>query len=253
MLLTYLFIFVSGAVIGSFLNVCIHRLPAEKSVVSPSSHCPQCRTPIRFYDNIPILSFLLLRGRCRVCGTPISVQYILIEIMNGAGYALIAWKFGLYTETVFYALLFSALLTASVIDLYHQIIPDVITIPGIIIGLAASAFILPPGIKSAFFGALLGGGLFFIIAVVSRGGMGGGDIKLIAMIGSFLGLTDVLITIVLSSFIGSVVGILMMVMFGKGRKYKIPFGPFLAIGGIMSLFFKTEILEWYLGMDLWRY
>ena len=253
MLLTYLFIFVSGAVIGSFLNVCIHRLPAEKSVVSPSSHCPKCRTPIRFYDNIPILSFLLLRGRCRVCGTPISVQYILIEIMNGAGYALIAWKLGLYTETVFYALLFSALLTASIIDLYHQIIPDVITIPGIIIGLAASGFILPPGIKSAFFGALLGGGLFFIIAVVSRGGMGGGDIKLIAMIGSFLGLTDVLITIVLSSFIGSVVGILMMVMFGKGRKYKIPFGPFLAIGGIMSLFFKTEILEWYLGMDLWRY
>ena len=253
MLLTYLFIFVLGAVIGSFLNVCIHRLPAEISVASPPSNCPQCRTPIKFYDNIPILSFILLRGRCRVCGTPISVQYILIEIINGAVYAVIAWKFGLYTETVFYALLFSALLTASVIDLYHQIIPDVITLPGIIIGLAASGFILPSGIKSAFFGALLGGGLFFVIAVASRGGMGGGDIKLIAMIGSFLGLTDVLITIVLSSFIGSVVGILMMVMFGKGRKYKIPFGPFLAIGGIMSLFFKTEILEWYLGMDLWRY
>src|SRR4030065_2764552 len=232
MLLTYLFIFVSGAVIGSFLNVCIHRLPAEKSVVSPSSHCPQCRTPIKFYDNIPILSFILLRGRCRVCGTPISVQYILIEIINGAVCAVIAWKFGLYTEPVFYALLFAALLTARVIDLYHQIIPDVITLPGIIIGLAASGFILPSGIKSAFFGALLGGGLFFIIAVVSRGGMGGGDIKLIAMNGCFLGLTDVLITIVLSSFIGSVVGILMMIMFGKVRKYQIPIGPFLDICGI---------------------
>ncbi len=253
MLLTYLFIFVTGAVIGSFLNVCIHRLPAEQSIVSPSSHCPHCKTPIKLYDNIPILGFLLLRGRCRVCGAPISVQYILIELMNGAGYAVIAWKFGFYTETVFYALLFSALLTASVIDVYHQIIPDVITIPGIIIGLAASAFILPSGIKSSLSGILLGGGLFFIIAVISRGGMGGGDIKLIAMIGAFLGLTDVLITIVLSSFIGSIVGIFMMVIFGKGRKYKIPFGPFLAIGGIMSLFFKPEILEWYLGMDLWRY
>src|SRR3990172_4476484 len=123
MLLTFLFIFVLGDVIGSFLNVCIHRLPAEQSVVSPSSHCPLCRTPIKFYDNIPILSFLLLRCRCRVCGTPISVQYILIEIINGAGFAVIAWQFGLYTETAFYALLFSALLTASIIDLYHQIIP----------------------------------------------------------------------------------------------------------------------------------
>ncbi|OHE55338.1 MAG: hypothetical protein A2Z47_13535 [Thermodesulfovibrio sp. RBG_19FT_COMBO_42_12] len=253
MLLTFLFIFVLGAVIGSFLNVCIHRLPAEQSVVSPPSHCPQCRTPIKFYDNIPILSFLLLRGRCRGCGTPISVQYILIELINGAGYVVIAWKFGFNTETAFYSLLFSALLTASVIDLYHQIIPDFITIPGIIIGLAASAAILPSGIKSAFFGTLLGGGLFFVIAVASRGGMGGGDIKLIAMIGSFLGLTDVLITIVLSSFIGSLVGIFLMLIFGKGRKYKIPFGPFLAIGGIMSLFFKTEIIEWYFGMDLWRY
>ena len=253
MLLTYLFIFVLGAVIGSFLNVCIHRLPAEISVASPPSNCPQCRTPIKFYDNIPILSFLLLRGRCRGCGTPISVQYILIELINGAGYVVIAWKFGFNTETAFYSLLFSALLTASVIDLYHQIIPDFITIPGIIIGLAASAAILPSGIKSAFFGTLLGGGLFFVIAVASRGGMGGGDIKLIAMIGSFLGFTDVLITIVLSSFIGSLVGIFLMLIFGKGRKYKIPFGPFLAIGGIMSLFFKTEIIEWYFGMDLWRY
>src|SRR4030067_2786201 len=118
MLLTYIFIFVIGAAVGSFLKVCIHRLPAEQSIVSPASNCPQCRIPIKIYDNIPILSFLLLRGRCRVCGTPISVQYILIELINGAGYAVIAWKFGFYTETAFYALLFSSLLTASVIDLY---------------------------------------------------------------------------------------------------------------------------------------
>ena len=182
MLLTYIFIFVIGAAVGSFLNVCIHRLPAEQSIVSPSSNCPQCRIPIKIYDNIPILSFLLLRGRCRGCGTPISVQYILIELINGAAFVVIAWKFGFNTGTAFYALLFSALLTASVIDLYHQIIPDVITIPGIIIGLAASAVILPSGIKSAFFGTLLGGGLFYLIAVASRGGMGGWDIKIIVTV-----------------------------------------------------------------------
>ena len=251
MLLTYLFIFIIGAVIGSFLNVCIHRLPAEQSIVTPASHCPHCNKYIKFYDNIPILSFLLLRGRCRYCSVSISVQYLLVELINGAGYTVIAWKLGLNADSAFYALLFSSLLVISVIDLYHQIIPDVITIPGIIIGLIASAFILPSGIKGAIFGTLLGGGIFFVIAVVSRGGMGGGDIKLIAMIGSFLGLTDVLLTIILSSFIGSVVGVFMVIAFGKGRKYKIPFGPFLSIGGIISLFFKTKIIEWYLGMDLW--
>ncbi len=251
MLLTYLFIFVLGAIIGSFLNVCIHRLPTEQSIVTPASNCPLCKTPIKFYDNIPILSYILLRGKCRHCGTPIPIQYILIELINGAGYTVIAWKLGLNTDSAFYALLFSALLAVSVIDLYHQIIPDVITIPGIIIGLMASGFILPSGIKDAIFGTLFGGGIFFIIALVSRGGMGGGDIKLIAMIGSFLGLTDVLLTIILSSFIGSVVGVFLMIAFGKGRKYKIPFGPFLSIGGIISLFFKTKIIEWYLGMDLW--
>ena len=252
MLLSYLFIFIIGASIGIFLNVCVHRLPGHQSIITPASHCPDCKAPIRFYDNVPILSYPLLRGRCRVCGNPISIQYISVEVINGAAYVLITWKLGLSAGSLFYAPLFSALLVISVIDLYHKIIPDVITIPGIIIGLLASAFILPSGIKGAILGALLGSSLFFIIAVVSRGGMGGGDIKLIAMIGSFLGLTDVLITIILSSFIGSVVGILMMVFFGKSRKYMIPFGPFLSIGGIISLFFKTEIVEWYIGLNLWR-
>ena len=132
MLLIYLFIFVIGAVIGSFLNVCIHRLPAEQSIVTPASHCPHCNTYIKFYDNIPILSFLLLRGKCRYCSASISVQYLLVELINGAGYVLIAWKLGLTTDSAFYALLFSSLLVVSVIDLYHQIIPDVITIPGLL-------------------------------------------------------------------------------------------------------------------------
>ena len=252
MTLTYLFIFILGAVIGSFLNVCIYRLPAQQSVITPPSNCPNCHTPIRFYDNMPILSFLLLRGRCRTCGTPISAQYILVEILNGAGYMLIIWKFGLSLESALYAILFSSLLVASAIDLYHRIIPDVITIPGIIAGLLASAFILPSGIKDSIAGTLLGGSIFFIVAVASRGGMGGGDIKLIAMIGAFLGWPNVIITIILSSFLGSLVGIFMMIFFGKGRKYPVPFGPFLAIGGIISLFFDKEIIGWYLGMNLWN-
>ena len=250
MTLTCLFIFILGAVIGSFLNVCIYRLPLEQSIVTPGSHCPNCKSPIKFYDNIPVISFLILRGRCRSCGTPISFQYVLVEILNGIGYLLIILKFGFIIESAFYAILFSALLIVSVIDIYFKIIPDVITLPGIIAGLFASAFILPTGIKGSVIGALLGGSIFFIIAVVSRGGMGGGDIKLIAMIGAFLGWMDVIITIILSSFIGSVVGIALMIYLGKGRKYPVPFGPFLSLGGILSLFFNREIIEWYIGMSL---
>ncbi|MBI5096615.1 MAG: prepilin peptidase, partial [Nitrospirae bacterium] len=245
------FIFILGAVIGSFLNVCIYRLPLQQSIISPSSHCPHCHIPVKFYDNIPILSFLLLRGKCSSCGNPRSVQYMLVEILNAASYALILWRFGLSVESAIYAALFSSLLVASVIDLHHRIIPDVITIPGTIAGLLASAFILPGGIKGSVIGTLVGSGIFFIAAVASRGGMGGGDIKLIAMLGSFLGWINVIITIILSSFIGSLVGILMMIFLGKGRKYPIPFGPFLAVGGIISLFFHDEIVAWYLGMNLW--
>ena len=251
MTLDYIFIFIIGAVIGSFLNVCIHRLPAQQSIITPASHCPHCSTPIKFYDNIPILSFLLLRGRCRSCGSRISIQYISVEILNGMGYIFIAWRFGLSAESALYAILFSALIVASVIDLRYKIIPDVITIPGIIVGLLSSALILPTGIKGSIAGALLGGIIFFIAAVASRGGMGGGDIKLIAMIGAFLGWINVIITIILSSFIGSIVGIFVMILLGKGRKYPVPFGPFLSIGGIISLFFHREIIEWYIGMNLW--
>lgn len=250
MILTSFFIFISGAVIGSFLNVCIYRLPLGQSVITPGSHCPHCKSPIRFYDNIPVISFIILRGRCRSCGTPISFQYVIVEVLNGIGYILIALKFGFTVEAALYALLFSALLIVSVIDIYFKIIPDIITLPGIITGLIASAFILPAGIKGSVIGALLGSSIFFIIAVVSRGGMGGGDIKLIAMIGAFLGWMGVIITIILSSFIGSVAGITLMIFLGKGRKYPVPFGPFLSLGGILSLFFNREIIEWYIGMSL---
>lgn len=250
MTLFYFFIFFIGASIGSFLNVCIYRLPLKQSIVSPPSHCPVCNTPIRFYDNIPVLSFIILGGKCRTCRTPISVQYVSVEIFNAIGYIFLFREFGPSPEFIIYALFFSSLVVLSVIDLYYKILPDVITIPGIILGITLSAFILSTGLKNSIVGALIGGGLFYIVAVVSRGGMGGGDIKLIAMIGAFLGWRDVIITIMLASFTGAVVGVMMMIFLGKGRKYAIPFGPFLALGGMISMFFSEAIIEWYLGTTL---
>ncbi|MBI5192016.1 MAG: prepilin peptidase [Nitrospirae bacterium] len=255
MTLFYLFIFMIGASIGSFLNVCIYRLPLEQSIVSPPSHCPVCNTPIRFYDNIPVLSFIILGGRCRTCRTPISVQYVSVEIFNAVGYIFLFREFGLSPTFIIYAIFFSSLVVLSVIDLYYKILPDIITIPGIILGLISSSLILSTGFKSSLVGLLIGGGLFYIVSVgslviLNREGMGGGDVKLIAMIGAFLGWRDVIVTIMLASLIGSIVGIFMMIFFGKDRKYQIPFGPFLALGGMISMFFSEAIIEWYLGITL---
>lgn len=244
--------FALGAIIGSFLNVCIVRLPWGGSVVSPGSHCPACATKIRAIDNIPILSYLFLLGRCRSCRSRISPRYPLVEALNAAGYVLLLHVFGPIWPTVIYALLYSALLVVTFIDLEHQIIPDKITLPGMVLGLIFSATVLPVGWRDAFFGLFLGGALFWGLAVVSewwfgQEGMGGGDIKLIAMIGAFLGWRDVLLTIFLAALIGSVGGIAAMLIQGKGwrSKYQIPFGPYLAAGALIALFCDSEILAWY--------
>ena len=240
-----------GAMVGSFLNVCIYRLPRGESIVWPGSRCPSCQAPIPAYDNIPILSFLVLLGRCRRCRAPIRWRYPLVEALNGFGYLLLFWSYGLTWTTAAYALLFSSLLVVTFIDLDHQIIPDLITLPGIIIGLVAAAFVLPPGVPGfwgGLIGLLVGGGFFYVVAVMSRGGMGGGDIKLIAMIGAFLGWHLVLLTIFLASLTGAVVGLGLMAFKGMGRKTPIPFGPFLALGAIMAIFWGTAILEWYLTL-----
>lgn len=239
--------FLVGTVVGSFLNVCIHRIPRQESIVSPGSRCPHCGTPVRFFDNVPILSFLILRGRCRQCGAGISRRYPFVEFLNGALYVLLLMKFGFIPAVLLYAAFASALLAITFIDLDHQIIPDAMTLPGMGVGLAASAFFLPVGFRDALLGLLLGGGLFYLVALVSRGGMGGGDIKMIAMIGAFLGWKDVLLVILTASFFGSIVGIALMVLRGKDRKFPVPFGPFLALGGLMALFFDREIIGWYIG------
>lgn len=248
--------FVLGAAIGSFLNVCIHRLPREESVVRPSSRCPHCLTPIRPIDNIPILSFLFLRGRCRACRASISWRYPFVEFINGVGYAGLLYKFGFSGPTLIYALLLSALIVVTFVDLDYQIIPNEITLPGMVLGLLAALFVLPQGFWDSFIGLLLGGGVFYLIADVSQRilkqeGMGGGDIKLIGMIGAFLGWQNVLLTIFLGALSGSIVGLFLIVAKGRGRRVPIPFGPFLSVGALASLFWGSEILWWYLTGGFW--
>ena len=237
-----------GLLIGSFLNVCIHRLPLNESIVVSRSRCPDCRHPIPWYDNIPLISFFILRGRCRFCRGPISLRYPFVESLNGLGYFFLVWKFGISPMVLVYALLFSSLVVVTFIDLDHQIIPDRITLPGIFIGLVSSAFILPISFLNSVFGLLLGGGLFYLVAVLSRGGMGGGDIKLMAMLGAFLGWQLTLLTIFIGALTGSLVGLFLMAFKGKGRKYPVPFGPFLSLGAVVCLFQGTALWSWYLSL-----
>jgi leader peptidase (prepilin peptidase)/N-methyltransferase len=247
--------FILGSIIGSFLNVCIYRMPRGLSVVSPSSRCTSCGAPVRPYDNIPIISFFLLGGRCRNCKSKISARYPLVEALNGFMYVLVVLRFGLGLHTPVLLAYCSAMVVITFIDLDFQIIPDVVTVPGIVVGLIAGSLILPDpfdrgfllGFKTAAIGLAAGGILFLVIAVLSKGGMGGGDIKMMAMIGAFSGWKSVLLTTFAGSLLGSVIGISLMVFKGKGRKTKIPFGPFLAIGAIISLFWGQEIAAFYLS------
>ena len=241
-----------GAMIGSFLNVCICRLPKGESIVFPGSHCPQCRQPVRFYDNIPILSYLWLRGKCRSCHCPISIQYPVVEAVTAISSLLLVLTFGPSWSALIYFAFTAALIAITFIDLHHQIIPDLISLPGIGAGLLASLVLPRITFLDALFGAFLGGGSLFLVATIyqwlfNREGMGGGDIKLLAMIGAFLGWKAVILTILLSSLIGSVTGVAVMLIKGKDFKYAIPFGPFLSLGAILSLFCGETIIRCYLN------
>jgi len=243
-----------GAMIGSFLNVCICRLPKEESIVTPGSHCPQCQKPIRWYDNIPLVSYLVLRGKCRHCHQPISVQYPLVEGIAALLSFFLFIRFGPSLSYLFYFAFAAALVVITVIDLYHQIIPDVISLPGIGVGLLASWILPQASVVNALVGVLLGGGSLFVVATVyewlfKREGMGGGDVKLLAMIGAFLGWKAVILTILLGSLIGSIVGITVMILKGRDFKLAIPFGPFLSLGALISLFWGEGLIHWYLYMN----
>jgi leader peptidase (prepilin peptidase) / N-methyltransferase len=241
-----------GLLIGSFLNVVIHRLPRKESLLWPGSHCPTCGEAIGSLDNIPLLSYLFLKGCCRSCGIHITGRYPIVEAVNGLAYGLIVWYFGLEWQSVMYAILFSALLVVSYIDLDHQIIPDVITLPGMGLGVLAAVTVLPIGLLDSMLGLLLGGGVLFALAWISpylfgKEGMGGGDIKLLAMIGAFLGWKPVLLTMLIAAIIGSIVGVTLIACKVLRRDQYLPFGPFLALGAIVSMFFHQDLFNWYIG------
>jgi leader peptidase (prepilin peptidase)/N-methyltransferase len=243
-------VFLFGLLVGSFLNVCIHRLPRKESIVWPSSRCPVCATPLKPYDNLPVISYLVLRGRCRICRTSISIRYPIVEMVNAIGYVFIVRWFGLTWTSLIYAVLFSALLTVTFIDLAHQIIPDRITLPGIALGVVSASTVLPVGWLNSTLGVLFGGGVLWILAWASpylfgKEGMGGGDIKLLAMIGAFLGWQPTLLTIFIAAIVGSIVGVSLILFKVIRRDQYLPFGPFLACGAVVSMFFHREILDWY--------
>jgi leader peptidase (prepilin peptidase)/N-methyltransferase len=237
-----------GAVVGSFLNVVAIRLPRGESLVRPGSRCPACGAPIAWFDNIPVLSFVWLRGRCRACRSAISWQYPLVEVATAALFALAAWRAGPRLEVLLpsWALL-AALVAVTAIDLADQVIPDAITLPGIGAGFIASLANPSVGWLDSLLGIVAGGGLIFLVIVVSRGGMGGGDMKLCAMLGAFLGYKLALLAIFSGVLLGGLVAGLLLTTGVKRRKDPIPFGPFLAGGGVIALFMGEEIVRWYLS------
>lgn len=240
-------VFLFGAVIGSFLNVCIYRLARSKSIVTPGSACPNCEKPIQFYDNIPIVSYILLGGKCRHCGTGISLRYPFIELMTAVLFLVIFYQWGISPTFFINIFLVSLLITISFIDLDFQIIPDILSIGGLVAGIIIS-FIRPDfRILDAVYGVLLGGGVLFIIAygyqlIAKREGMGGGDIKLLAMLGAFLGYKGVIFSLVGGSLIGTIVGIPVMLIKGQNSKYAIPFGPFLSLSALIYLFWGDRLV-----------
>lgn len=258
--IAYIIVFLFGAAIGSFLNVCIYRIPRNLSIVIPSSRCPFCNIPIKLWDNIPILSYIFLGGRCRFCKSRIPFRYPLVEFLNALFYVGVLWRFGFGWHTLGYFLFCSALIAITFIDLDFQIIPDSITLPCIPLGIIFGGFLLldpfmrflPLGIKSSLAGAFIGFGFYYLVAkigsrIFKKEAVGGGDIKLMAMVGGFLGWKGVILTTFLGSLSGALVGILLVLIKGRGWVSTIPFGPYLAFGSIITLFYGQEILGWYLG------
>jgi len=268
------FVFIFGLIVGSFLNVCIVRLPGGRSVVNPPSHCPRCRERIKFYDNIPLISFLILRGRCRSCGERISWRYPFVELLNGLLYVWILREFWLSGEMLLVMAFCSSLIVITFVDFDHQIIPDVITVPGMLVGLTLAPFfmsalraplpfnldhLLPhagtylTGFLNSVIGLILGAAPLLAIGWIWEKlrhieAMGGGDIKLMGMVGSFLGWKGALLTIMLGALTGSLIGITLIMLRRQRMDKVIPFGPFLALGALVTAFYGFDIVSWYLSL-----
>jgi leader peptidase (prepilin peptidase)/N-methyltransferase len=239
-----------GLCIGSFLNVVIARLPSGRSIAHPGSACPRCGAAIAWYDNLPVLSYLLLRARCRACRAAISWRYPMVEIVCAGLFAAAYLRFGPSLQLAAAVVLLSGLIAITGIDFDHQIIPDVLSLPGIALGLLLS--LGPGGIGpgDSVLGVLVGGGVFIVIIVGSslvlgQPGMGVGDAKLGAMLGAFLGWKLALLSALLSVLVGGPLAAGLLATGHKGRKDPLPFGPFLALGGAVSLFWGDALLAWY--------
>jgi leader peptidase (prepilin peptidase) / N-methyltransferase len=240
-----------GLIVGSFLNVCIHRLPLRESVVWPSSRCPRCKADLKPYDNIPVLSYVILGGRCRACGEPISLKYPLVELATAAVFlgAVLLFDPPILYQRLLFA---SAMIVLAVVDLEHRILPDVITLPGIILGLCFSVF-MPPGWVDSLIGIAVGGGSLWLMGEAyfrlrHEEGMGFGDVKMLAMIGAFLGWKLMLLTLLLSSLLGSVIGLGIVALKRGDTKYALPFGTFLALGAIAAAAVGDRIINWYTSL-----
>lgn len=263
-----IFVFISGSIVGSFLNVCIHRLPLEESIINPASHCPKCKKPIPWYDNIPLLSYIILEGKCRFCKEDISFRYFLVELLTAVFSLIFFNRFGLSLDFFFYIILVCGLTVATFVDIQHRIIPDEISIGGIVVGFLFSAFrglhLSPMSyelrpIFNSFLGIIIGGGIIWLTGFIfdlvyfklfkkppiqgETESMGGGDVKLLAMIGAFLGWKSVLITFFIAPFFGAAVGIINMLV---KKEHIIPYGPFLSLAAVISIFWADKILSLFL-------
>ena len=248
------FVFLFGICVGSFLNVCIYRMGREQSVVRPASRCPHCQKPIRWHDNIPLASFLLLRGKCRDCGGKISFRYFLIEALTGLIFWALFLRFGASAKAVAYAVLASGLIVSTFVDFDFQVIPDEISLGGIVVGLLLS-FAFPVlhdvpyrflALRYSLLGVLVGGGVLWLLGCLGdflfkKESMGGGDIKLLAMVGAFLGWRLALLTLPLASLVGAVVGIVIKL---RTKESVIAFGPYLSLGALICVFWADEIFRW---------
>lgn len=255
-----LIVFTFGAIVGSFLNVCIVRIPKGESIIRPSSHCPACKTPISFSDNLPLISYLLLKGCCRSCGERISPRYFVVELLMGSLALALYHEFGIGLAFFLGFIFVAALIIISFIDLDVRIVPDIISLPGIAVGLLFSVigrYIIDdplgliPSPASALIGVVVGGGFLLALAWLYEiftgvEGMGGGDIKLLAMIGAFLGWPSIPVTLFFASLVGSVVGLTCMALTGAGRRLALPFAPFLSSGALLFIFFGQHLIQFYL-------
>lgn len=247
------FLFVLGLLIGSFLNVCIYRMPKEESVVTPPSHCGSCNTRLKAADLVPVLSWVLLKGKCRYCGAAISPRYALVELLTGGLFAFLGWHYGFSAELVPALALTAIFVAIFFIDLDHCIIPDELVIAGFVVtglylGWGALTGAFPLNLIDRGLGFLIGGGLYLFLAVVTKGGMGGGDIKLMAMLGFWLGSGGILWVVLLSSNIGAVASLLLIALKIKGRKDFIPFGPFIVIAAMLVMLYQEQLTGWLFGL-----